>query len=335
MQTSSAATPEQWQRFAYRTRTNTEIVSLTFSLWLRNPVTYLIIAVPISLLVNLLIYPLQLELQRTVITSANLNITTSSLLISLAVSTIQTILIFGLTTRVASEALHGQRIGIGAALNGIGRPLIAYAGAYLVAYVIAFLLGLIGGVLSGLLIGLPIVGAAIYVGAVMTFFLAPVFVLESPTFTDGMRRAWVLGKSRFWSNLGLTVLIAVIVGLISFLIGLIAPALVGSFSVNAPNWESSYFSAYLLSTLFNAVFLPLTPIALTLKYYDTRVRLEGIEVTLDILQQTNPRPGEIPARAPAGPLLERVDYTNIIVLTLLFLLLSMVLFSLVLGGMGL
>ncbi|HRL10492.1 MAG TPA: hypothetical protein PKX07_01340 [Aggregatilineales bacterium] len=334
MQTPQTATPEQWQRFAYRARTNSEIVALTFTLWLRNLATYLIIAVPVSLAVNLLVYPFQLELQRALLTSADPNVSTSALLVSLAVSAVQTILIFGLTTRVASEALHGRRIGIGEALNGIGSPLIAYAGAYLVAYLVAFGLGLVGGILSAFLIGIPIIGAALYVGVVMTFFLAPVFVLENTPFADGMRRAWTLGKSRFWSNLGLTLMIALIVGLISLLIGTLAPVLVGNVSVTADNWESTYFSAVLLSTLFNAIFIPLTPIALTLKYYDTRVRLEGIEVTLDILQRPNPRPGELPAPAPVGPWLDRADYTNVALLSLLFLLLTMFAFSMLMSGLG-
>ena len=49
----------------------------------------------------------------------------------------------------------------------------------------------------------------------------------------------------------------------------------------------------LASAIINVLILPLFPISMTLLYYDTRTRVEGLDLALAALDKPDPRPADI------------------------------------------
>jgi hypothetical protein len=150
------------------------------------------------------------------------------------------------------------------------------AGLMLFALAIPVVLVSIIPCLGGLamLVGLFLIG----VSAVVVFsLLPPVVVLERAGAIDSLKRAWALSKLRFWWIFGYLFLLGILTGLITFgpslLIGFLIPFVIGSTNVLIQSIIQQ--SASLVLT---AVFLPIHFTAVTLMYFDLRIRFEGFDL---------------------------------------------------------
>lgn len=117
------------------------------------------------------------------------------------------------------------------------------------------------------------------------FILAPVVViLEGKRGTKALGRAWRLSLNNWWRMLGLGIVIALIVELVNVVVGLI-PDIIGLVTGNA-GWVFRGIGA----SAGLVVATPITTIALTLLYFDLRIRKEAFD--LSILAGENPDPSQ-------------------------------------------
>ncbi|MAT97253.1 MAG: hypothetical protein CL608_08935 [Anaerolineaceae bacterium] len=186
-----------------------------------------------------------------------------------------------LTTAIADSYL-GRKINFDSAFRRMDNTWLTLilasfvAGLALFALAIPVVLVSIIPCLGGLamLVGLFLIG----VSAVVVFsLLPPVVVLERGGAIASLKRAWALSKLRFWWIFGYLLLLGILTLLItfgpSFLIGFLIPLVLGN--SNALIQSIIQQSATLVLT---AVFLPIHFTAVTLMYFDLRIRFEGFDL---------------------------------------------------------
>ena len=212
---------------------------------------------------------------------------------------IATTIATGLITVAVSRAVIGQRIGLGEAWRtaaprlprlvavSILHPLL-YLSGFLVAGVVAAVLVAAGAGALGAVLGVLLVLAAIplAVWLYVIFALAtPAVVLEGQGVVDAFRRSARLVKGAFWRTLGLLLLVAVLVAVVSNIIavpfGLLAEGgsfltgdLTGSYTLRANLLNAIGSMLALLLTV------PFSAAAIVLIYVDRRIRREGLDVEL-------------------------------------------------------
>jgi hypothetical protein len=125
-------------------------------------------------------------------------------------------------------------------------------------------------------------GIFVYVAMVVGSLIAPVVVLENQG-RGAIRRAWELVRRRFWWALGFMIILALFNQLIiagpSTLISLFV-----RYGLQNQNPDSYYFIQTLAQSLVSLVaslfYLPLQLAAVTLMYFDLRVRTEGFDLAV-------------------------------------------------------
>jgi hypothetical protein len=173
-----------------------------------------------------------------------------------------TSLLTGAVARVTSELCLGRSVSPGGAIR----------------FALARLGSLVGvALLSGL---------AVFIGALLLFF--PLFialaayafasiavVVEGAGATQAMGRSWRLSKGHRWKILGTQLLMVLIAGVA----GLIIRFVVGGLMI-AVGGGAEPVTSFLDSALANVITAPLTTIALTLLYFDVRIKKEAFDLTI-------------------------------------------------------
>jgi hypothetical protein len=193
------------------------------------------------------------------------------------------------TTRAVSDRYLDRKTSLRAAYSAaLGRlgSLIMMSLILGAAYV-ACIGGVILLVLLFVSIGAGAVGGALAVLAVIALIPAviivvvraviapPAIVLERVSGWRGLQRSWHLISGRFWPTLGRILLLALISGIISSVVGAIFE-LPGS--ALDPNNTFIYDQ---VASGIAAVFVgPITYIGVTLLYYDARIRKEGFDIEM-------------------------------------------------------
>ena len=159
---------------------------------------------------------------------------------------------------------------------GLGIAVLLAAAAALTVVLAAALGG--AGIALILLVWLA-VAALLIVVYVRTSLAAPAIVLERLSGWRGLVRSWNLVSGLFWRLLGIRLLLGLITGIISAIVVFIL-----SFAgVGLDN--NGRFILQEVASAFAAVFVsPITYIAVTLLYYDARIRKEGFDI--EMLAQT-------------------------------------------------
>lgn len=221
---------------------------------------------------------------------------------------LRAVFIGGPVTYIASENYLGRRVSIITALSEVKARLGVLA-VGLVVFGLFFGLAAVGiTFLATILIGLFLVPVLIYVGLALYFFVVPVLTLENVGVGRGLRRALLLGKIRFWRAFRLALGISLITFLINLAFSTFTPLLLGLDSSDSNVIER-------LVDLGVSIFLaPILPIGLTLLYYDTRIRTEGLDIALQTLDKPDPRPRDVISPPAKGPLLNRTDFKNMFLL---------------------
>lgn len=144
-------------------------------------------------------------------------------------------------------------------------------------------------------------GLFIYVAFVISPLIAPVVVLESMG-AGAIRRAWELVRRRFWWALGFMVILLVFNELI-----IAGPSVLINVILQYALKNQSLESLTLIRTLANSLvslvtslfYLPLQLSAVTMMYFDLRVRTEGFD--LSVLAATAPDGDASAVASQPGP----------------------------------
>ncbi|MEZ4594378.1 MAG: hypothetical protein R3D55_25025 [Chloroflexota bacterium] len=123
-------------------------------------------------------------------------------------------------------------------------------------------------------IGFLIIGA---VANVLISLIPPVVVLEKKGPLDSVKRAWELVKKRFWWSFGYLFLL----GLLSLLV-ISGPVALIQYLFATVLGDTSLLLRTIVgdtaSSLLSAIFMPIRLTAITLMYFDLRIRFEGFDL---------------------------------------------------------
>ncbi len=164
----------------------------------------------------------------------------------------------------------------------------------------------------------PALVVAIYLGVRWTFFIQTI-VLENYNSTGGLGRSWKLVKGSFWRAFFVIAALAALVAVLN--LGLYLLSLMLAIVLQSP------FLLVILNgvslQLINIILTPLQFAALTILYYDLRIRHEGFDLQMQMQQlpQAPATPASVEPPAPSAsaasaaptldlpPLYSRDDYT--------------------------
>jgi hypothetical protein len=172
------------------------------------------------------------------------------------------------TVFVVSEGYLGREVGAAEALQ----RATPFAGRLIVAQILYTLLAFVGALFF------IIPGIIILVGLSLT---APALVVENLSSTAALGRSWALTKGARWKMVGIFIplfllLVIPMIG-VTFLVGLMA-AIVG-LDAGADSATIGVLGAA-LAGLVQMLVYPIFNCALTIAYYDQRIRKEGFDLEL-------------------------------------------------------
>jgi hypothetical protein len=204
-------------------------------------------------------------------------------------------------TRAIADNYLGESVGITESYRKIREAWLPLIIALIVAVVVSVglfiwtLVPCVGWLTGG--------GILVFFWMVVVPLIAPIIVLEKQTATQSIRRAWDLARRRFWWVLGFVFILFIFAQLVitgpATLINLIFQFVLGSpleFSASRAITQTVIQS--LVQLVFSLVYLPLQLTAITLLYFDLRVRTEGFDLAL------------LSATASTGPAEEVSDLTT-------------------------
>jgi hypothetical protein len=206
-------------------------------------------------------------------------------------------------TRAVSDNYLGEKTGSLQAFRKIGRSWLSLIGALIVCGLMAIVIFIWALV--------PIVGwltgwaMLMYFPFVIVPLVAPVIVLERHSAVEAWRRAWNLARQRFWWIIAFFMVLAifswlVVAGPTLLLSSIFNFVLIDSISEPANAYLAQSVVSSLTNLLLNLIYLPFSLAAITLTYFDLRVRSEGFDLSLLAQDEENPelRAADIAADAP-------------------------------------
>ena len=228
---------------------------------------------------------------------------------SLAFALIQLVLVQSLATAALARAVGDSTLGkitdIVGAYRRVGPVWLRLLGAILLGFLTAIALGIFAIIpCVGWLIG-P--GVLIYYAYVIYAMLPPILVLEGQTVGGAFRRAWDLARRRLLWTLGFMLILQalswVIVGGPMFMLQIGLNYALRDVVATDPVMAATIQTViqWAVRLLLNLLYLPLQMTAITLMYFDLRVRTEGFDLAL-LAATAGGEPGvegvEVAAQAP-------------------------------------
>lgn len=300
-----------------------EILDRTFRIYRANFIGFIAIAatfmIPLTIVTTLLTQNYVNDVRRFGLRAGYPTSYWVLIIASIIGQYIASIVINSVTAYIAAENHLGRQPTIAEAFREV-RPRMGTLALGLFVFGLLlgacfFLAAFTGSLCFVPLLALPIIG---YLGLTGYFYLTPVLVLEEVSAGLGINRAIALGKARFWPTFGLYILVTIIVFCIGFLLGLLnaffpTPAYM-SLTVN--------LAQVVIQTIAGILTMPIMTIALTLMYFDTRVRVEGLDIALESVDRPEPRVSDVFSPASTTPLITWPDVGNAFILTVGFVILS-------------
>jgi hypothetical protein len=219
--------------------------------------------------------------------------TVVTFLISSTISVLAQVLLTGILTFSVSKAVLGERPRAAEAWAATRRRLPALLGLTLLVLLIVgaavalpvvpgIVVLLLGSDLAGallLIVGVPAAIVLALAAAVLTWFAAPVVMLERQPVVAALRRSARLVRPNFWRVLGLWLLLQLIAGVLGGILS--GPlAVVASEAFDNPfGWQSLSLQA-VGTILANTVTLPFAAAVAVLVYVDQRMRREALDLEL-------------------------------------------------------
>lgn len=245
-------------------------------------------------------------------------------------------------TRAVAGSYLGQSLGIIESYRAIGRSWLPLIGALLLAILL--------GLLLFIWLVIPCVGwltgpgILAFFGMVIAPLIAPIVVLEKQTGLRPIRRAWDLARRRFWWVLGFVLILTIFAQLVVtgpvMLINFGFQIVLGSpFEVSTTQIVIQTILQSVVGFAFSLVYLPLQLTAITLMYFDLRIRNEGFDLAIlsTSLSDSQIEFDELAAQAPrpeSGNLVT-INEMGYFVLASLGAFALYAIFIVILGGFGL
>lgn len=268
-----------------------ELLDRTFRLFRKHFLTFLLIAIIMQLPVAILQIASSLLVSNFVFDPTvqnpflNADLLVPTVLVSFGIgfaSFIVTQVGIAALTQAVSDSYLGRPVSFDSAFSRMGNTWFTLILASIVAGLFIFALSIpvilvafipcLGFLVA--IVGFFFIGA---IASILVSLLPPVVVLERAGAIDAVKRAWALIKLRFWWVVGyllvLTVLTVVIIAGPATVIGLVLGIVLGDTSILVQSIVQQ--SATLVLT---AVFLPIRIAAITLMYFDLRIRFEGFDL---------------------------------------------------------
>ncbi len=263
------------------------------------------------------------------------NLFALTLIISAIVAIIQAVLVNGVLTYMVSERYMGRQVTLGEAFRAVRGRLPKLGIGLVVFYLI---MGLVVAGLAAVFFACGLgLGAIVYLGIALYAFLTPVLILERTSLGLGLKRAWILGKARIWPVAGLIIVVTILTSIISFA-ALFSQQMVTTGTIATTSFTSDQVLQTVVQMVIAAFVAPVLPIGLTLMYYDTRVRLEGLDIALNSVPAPEPRPADVISPDPTpGWFMSGRDFTNLGIFAVGGLVLIALLFGimfLIVGGIS-
>ena len=185
-----------------------------------------------------------------------------------------------------AQAFLGKQISASAAFGQVTRRFGSYLGSSL-------LLGLIVGLLAITIIGIPF---AIYFATRWGFY-AQAVLIEEHSATNALKRSRELVKGTWWRVFGIMLAIFLLAFMIQAVLQFSLLFVFGftkeisgeggllemfrrMFSPELTAWDglAAYVIQSFINDVVNSLMLPLTPVGITLLYFDQRIRKEGFDI---------------------------------------------------------
>ena len=244
----------------------------------------------------------------------------------IVVGLIQFILVNGVATAAFTRAVAnnytGQSVGVIDSYRQLGNSWLRLVGAILLAVLISFPLVI--------WFIIPCVGWFTGPGLLSFFSLvvipltAPVIVLERHSITVSLRRAWDLGRSRFWWLIGFALVIFLLGQLIITGPTYVISAILQVIFLREGNMQAAYVWRPVIQMLVQMsgglLYLPLQLTAMMLVYFDLRVRSEGLDLALQAAAESGAETNIVAlaetSAAPTGDFITGQDALNFFLLSI-------------------
>ena len=224
--------------------------------------------------------------------------------LSLLSLVLQLILVQGLGTAVLTRAIAdnylGRPTGILEAYKRVGSKWLRLLAAYLLGLLIILAVCLwtiipcVGWLTGG--------GLAFFLSLVVLPFVASAIVIEKVGASAGLRRAWDLARRRFWWLLGYMLLLTLFSQLIvtgpSYLVSYLVRVLIGNNGSYLTTTVAGTIAQTLTAIISGVLYLPLQLTAITLAYFDLRVRTEGFDMAMLATEASSETGVEAASQAP-------------------------------------
>jgi hypothetical protein len=183
-------------------------------------------------------------------------------------------------------------------------------------------------------------GMLLFASSVILPLVAPIVVLEGRPAWESIRRAWELARRRFWWILGFVAILYLFAQLL-----ITGPSMLATTAVYTVFSDSSDVFAQSTTTtiiqtaiglVMSLLYLPLQLTAITLMYFDLRVRTEGFDLTM-LAAEASGQPADVDVlttRAPAMAQSRLVTWTEMgyfVIITFIFIALYVILIGIMFG----
>jgi len=295
-----------------------ELLDRTFRLYRDNFLTLVglvaVVSVPIGIITYIVAPPTSNILIGQTATVPRTSVNSGTQIIIYLLILVQTILTTAPITYIASEYLFNRKVSIGEAFRSTRRRFAKMGCGLILIGIFAVVIAVFGIILVALMPpALALLGILIYILIAAFSVFYQVLTLEDIGASAAITRSYTLGKRRFWTVVGLLLIIILISAIFDAILG-------GSLSVLITSTTSAQNlnTRLLLSTFglrFIGIFtLPISPIAFTLLYYDIRTHSEGLDIMLDSSGNPAARPSDF-ASPQSGFRIDGHDWRNIAILT--------------------
>ncbi|WP_147917962.1 hypothetical protein [Ruania zhangjianzhongii] len=209
--------------------------------------------------------------------------------ISGLVSFLITTILNGLLIHAVSQAVIGRKMNLEEVWHATKRQiprllLLSLVVTVLMLAVVAVLVGIIAllaltGSTAAIALGVLVVSLLMLVGilavATLTVLATPALVLERAGVFTALRRSFTLVKQSFWRVLGIYLLTAILVGILSSIIAY-PVAIFGQFIGS----DGMYVLNLVANVIALSITTPFMAAVTALLYIDVRMRLEALDVEL-------------------------------------------------------
>ncbi|MBK8022782.1 MAG: hypothetical protein IPK19_15445 [Chloroflexi bacterium] len=299
-----------------QSRTLMELLQATFAIYRDNLVAYLILSavvvIPITVISTLfgdsLLNAVTYVGDTPTFDPAFVNQICLFSIVVLVLTVVQTAILNCVVTHMTSEAQFGRKLTLVQAWNESSPLISKLVGANLIFFMVVFALAFASTLAISLCpLLVPIFAFTIYLSTAVNAFLAPVITLERTSATTSVVRSYYLGKSVFWRIFALSLSLA----LITLLFQLVIDAVVGLSGAAGSGAATSLGVSTLAGILVSIITTVLVPIAMTLLYYDARIRRENLLAELKSVG-ADARPLHVPVPPNMPPLINNQDIMNIV-----------------------